>query len=219
MNSEDNLGRKLIEKYGWRQGLGLGKQNEGISTYVRVSKKRDTSGVGIAKDANTKLWNVAFWENMYNSAVTKCGDKGGDSSSSSDGEEKKDTAIATARASLAFGGMFVSASKTIDDDEEEDIEDLLSTGKKVSDWSSSAKGLYHGRVSGKLERIRKQEEQFVKKPQEDETEEPSEPKKKKDKKDKKDKKERKKRKSRDSDDDEEESEKRKKSKKQKKEKD
>eukprot|EP00475_Leptophrys_vorax_P023409 TRINITY_DN3203_c1_g1_i1.p1 TRINITY_DN3203_c1_g1~~TRINITY_DN3203_c1_g1_i1.p1 ORF type:complete len:279 (-),score=115.04 TRINITY_DN3203_c1_g1_i1:108-944(-) len=212
MEDSQDISRKLIEKYGWRQGLGLGKQNEGVSTYVRVSKKRDTSGIGIAKDPSTKLWNTAFWENMYNSAVSKCNDKDEESSSeeedskkkkekkvvqasimtthragiafqgmfvsssrnldeesSSDEDEKFATAkkvvqasiMTTHRAGIAFQGMFVSSSRNLDEESSSDEDEKFATAKKVSDWSSSkAKSLYHGRVSGKLERIRKQEEKW-----------------------------------------------------------
>lgn len=50
---------KLMMQMGWEEGTGLGKNKQGITTHVRVSKKNDTAGVGIndAKKAGAD-WTV-----------------------------------------------------------------------------------------------------------------------------------------------------------------
>ena len=37
--------KKLLEKHGWKEGMGLGKQNDGISQAVKVPLKMTTAGV------------------------------------------------------------------------------------------------------------------------------------------------------------------------------
>lgn len=54
MSNNDSIGSELSEfakkqmaKMGWSTGKGLGKTEQGITTHVKVKKKRDNSGVRI----------------------------------------------------------------------------------------------------------------------------------------------------------------------------
>ena len=41
---ENKLGQKLLEKYGWKKGKGLGAKEDGKQEHISVSKKNDTKG-------------------------------------------------------------------------------------------------------------------------------------------------------------------------------
>jgi hypothetical protein len=41
------VGQKLLEKLGWREGQGLGKEKNGRAEALEVKKKEDTRGVSV----------------------------------------------------------------------------------------------------------------------------------------------------------------------------
>jgi len=66
------FGDKVMSKFGWEQGKGLGAKEDGISEYIRVQKKKDTFGLGAR---NGPQWNEPYWENMLNDAFGTIGEK------------------------------------------------------------------------------------------------------------------------------------------------
>lgn len=40
-----SFARRQMEKMGWKDGKGLGKQEQGISTFVRINKREELTGV------------------------------------------------------------------------------------------------------------------------------------------------------------------------------
>jgi len=58
--------KKYLEKFGW-QGSGLGKNEDGIKTYIKVAKreKEDSRGVGMRDDFSKS------WEKMFDAAAKK----------------------------------------------------------------------------------------------------------------------------------------------------
>ena len=53
--------RRMLERSGWREGKGLGKDESGATTHVRVKKKDDTLALGFVKpavDAPPAWWSV-----------------------------------------------------------------------------------------------------------------------------------------------------------------
>jgi hypothetical protein len=43
---EDNIGRKILEKFGWSNGDGLGLNSDGIKTPIPITFKNDKRGLG-----------------------------------------------------------------------------------------------------------------------------------------------------------------------------
>lgn len=61
-----DFAKKQLEKYGWKEGQGLGKSNDGISKPIKAKLKFDTAGIG--HDAGKELVND-WWSGAYNSAL------------------------------------------------------------------------------------------------------------------------------------------------------
>ncbi|KAG5898520.1 hypothetical protein JTB14_038473 [Gonioctena quinquepunctata] len=61
-----DFARKELEKYGWTEGKGLGKKENGISKPLKPKLKFDNSGVG--HDVGEQFTNN-WWEKLFNSAA------------------------------------------------------------------------------------------------------------------------------------------------------
>ena len=40
-----DFAKKQMEKYGWSEGKGLGKKEDGIQKYIKVQKREEAAGV------------------------------------------------------------------------------------------------------------------------------------------------------------------------------
>ncbi|XP_036360928.1 PIN2/TERF1-interacting telomerase inhibitor 1-like [Octopus sinensis] len=45
-NDESKFGQKMLEKFGWKKGKGLGLREDGCKEHVKVTKKSDSKGLG-----------------------------------------------------------------------------------------------------------------------------------------------------------------------------
>uniref|UniRef100_A0A131YZI4 G patch domain-containing protein 4 n=1 Tax=Rhipicephalus appendiculatus TaxID=34631 RepID=A0A131YZI4_RHIAP len=55
-----SFARGLLEKYGWSEGKGLGKNETGIAKALKPKLKFDTAGVGHKIDLTSQWWSKAF---------------------------------------------------------------------------------------------------------------------------------------------------------------
>ncbi|KAG2193766.1 uncharacterized protein EV154DRAFT_549996 [Mucor mucedo] len=55
-----------LEKFGWENGEGLGKNKEGNVKHINVSIKNDKKGVGV----NGGNWEFAWWDHLYNKSAS-----------------------------------------------------------------------------------------------------------------------------------------------------
>ncbi|KAG2386522.1 hypothetical protein C9374_002266 [Naegleria lovaniensis] len=83
-SSLSGFGLKILGKYGFKTGEGLGRKGEGIKSHVTATKKFHESGMGIGADKEKKpnYW----WENAYNEKLISIKEKKRKSSSSSDSD-------------------------------------------------------------------------------------------------------------------------------------
>lgn len=51
-NDKSKFGLKMLQKMGWTEGKGLGKNEDGISEHVRVAKKSNNLGLGAKHDVS-----------------------------------------------------------------------------------------------------------------------------------------------------------------------
>ncbi|XP_075148018.1 G patch domain-containing protein 4 [Haematobia irritans] len=74
-----DFARKILGKYGWKDGDGLGKNNDGISKPLKATLKFDNAGFGAdqASDFNNHWWERVFNDAADNILVDK--DKRGES--------------------------------------------------------------------------------------------------------------------------------------------
>jgi Pin2-interacting protein X1 len=53
--------KKQLEKMGWSDGTGLGKKRDGITTHIKVKKRKDQEGIGAGKAAADKQASSEQW--------------------------------------------------------------------------------------------------------------------------------------------------------------
>jgi len=140
------FGERMLKQFGWQEGRGLGKEEQGMSSAIEIRKKEDQIGVGFGPDRN---WN-AWWESGFEEAVkgvrvaASHGDGSGDSSDDSSDDE---VYAGRGRSSLNRDGTVATGSAQ----ELRLLESLAKAGGRV------AAGRFGGR-DAKMERIRRQEE-------------------------------------------------------------
>ncbi|XP_039970807.1 G patch domain-containing protein 4 [Bactrocera tryoni] len=62
-----DFARKILNKYGWKEGDGLGKHNNGIVKPLKASMKFDNAGLG--SDQAASDFNNHWWERVFNEAA------------------------------------------------------------------------------------------------------------------------------------------------------
>ena len=61
----DDFAVKLLKKYGWSEGTGLGKHRTGITSAIQPGRKgRHANGVGFGADQFDP-----WWDRVYNTAA------------------------------------------------------------------------------------------------------------------------------------------------------
>lgn len=167
-----DFAKKQLVKYGWTEGKGLGRNEDGISTALKPKLKFDNSGIGHnLSDEFTNNW----WEKHFNSACQNIDVQ-------VDDDEVKINKISATEPSTSKSrfeyGSFIKTSKLTD----KGIEDYQrpSTSNSAPDvpiipltddelfaacgGRTAHKGARHGlKLNGKLSRIEKQEKILLKK--------------------------------------------------------
>ena len=68
-----SVAEKMLKKMGWSKGEGLGKDKQGISTHITVTKRKDDEGIGAEKiqaaEFGDTWWNGALEKTMYKMKV------------------------------------------------------------------------------------------------------------------------------------------------------
>jgi hypothetical protein len=65
---KSSFGFKMMSKMGWEEGKGLGKNEHGISSFIRAQKKQDQLGIG-AKASNDDTWHEA--QGLFNDLLSR----------------------------------------------------------------------------------------------------------------------------------------------------
>ncbi len=63
-----SFAKRQLEKFGWKEGQGIGKNLQGTTKVVFVSKKNNTAGIGSGSKAD--LFNP-WWNDVYAQAASR----------------------------------------------------------------------------------------------------------------------------------------------------
>ena len=61
------FGAKILEKFGWKEGEGLGKTKNGITEAIQIKRREENMGLG--KTKKEIMWNDKWWEQSYNNIL------------------------------------------------------------------------------------------------------------------------------------------------------
>ena len=61
------FGAKILEKFGWKEGEGLGKSKNGITEAIQIKRREENMGLG--KNKKEVTWNDKWWEQSYNNIL------------------------------------------------------------------------------------------------------------------------------------------------------
>merc|ERR1712000_317480 len=163
---------KWLQQYGWEEGKGLGRNENGIKESIKVARKSNTNGLG-AKGAQ---WGNDWWDRLYSGALNNM--------NASKEPEKKPKELKTASAPLLFGS-FAKAStlstlgkEEIDSDKEEESSSSSDEGEEPEETLRKQKSTHHmpdedvfaacnGMImrkyipKGKLERLAEQDKKYM----------------------------------------------------------
>lgn len=78
-----------MQKWGWKSGQGLGKNNQGRKTFIRTKLKMDKSGLGNDTNEINKS-DDPWWARAFNKTAKKIRKKAGESDVSSESESSSD---------------------------------------------------------------------------------------------------------------------------------
>lgn len=87
-NDKTKFGLKMLQKMGWTEGKGLGKNEDGVSEHVKVSKKSNNLGLGATRD----MTGAAGWNNTavsFNGVLEALGKAYGTGVSDQNGAKRK----------------------------------------------------------------------------------------------------------------------------------
>lgn len=80
-----SFGKKLLEKYGWEEGKGLGKDNQGVSKAINPVTQTTTKGIGSSTGGF-----VNWWDDLYSTTLSKININNSGNLKEREDTEKKD---------------------------------------------------------------------------------------------------------------------------------
>ncbi|CAD8096723.1 unnamed protein product [Paramecium primaurelia] len=66
---ESDYAMKLMQKMGWNQGQGLGKNKDGQTDCVQIERRADQLALGAQQYSLGQSWNDLWWEQSYSSSL------------------------------------------------------------------------------------------------------------------------------------------------------
>jgi Pin2-interacting protein X1 len=97
--------RRQMEKMGWSEGKGLGKKEDGLQSYIKVSKKDDNAGLGVAKvEATVHEVHDHWWHDGFSKHLKAFGPK---KSKKSKKQEKSET-LGASSAPPSYAELFAA---------------------------------------------------------------------------------------------------------------
>ena len=85
---KDSFARKQLEKMGWTEGTGLGKNRDGRVSHIKAKKREDSAGLGVEKVIINEM-NDVWWKDSVGSTLARLQEKKGEKKDSKKGEKSK----------------------------------------------------------------------------------------------------------------------------------
>eukprot|EP00929_Paragymnodinium_shiwhaense_P083582 TRINITY_DN445_c0_g1_i1.p1 TRINITY_DN445_c0_g1~~TRINITY_DN445_c0_g1_i1.p1 ORF type:complete len:140 (+),score=53.42 TRINITY_DN445_c0_g1_i1:115-534(+) len=67
---ESDIGKRILKKYGWEEGQGLGKLRNGTTDCLQATRREQKVGLGAEKRKAEDKWEN-WWADCYNSVASK----------------------------------------------------------------------------------------------------------------------------------------------------
>ena len=74
---KDSFARKQLEKMGWTEGTGLGKNRDGRVSHIKAKKREDSAGLGVEKVIINEM-NDVWWKDSVGSTLARLQEKKGE---------------------------------------------------------------------------------------------------------------------------------------------
>eukprot|EP00931_Biecheleriopsis_adriatica_P066620 TRINITY_DN40936_c0_g1_i1.p2 TRINITY_DN40936_c0_g1~~TRINITY_DN40936_c0_g1_i1.p2 ORF type:complete len:144 (+),score=42.90 TRINITY_DN40936_c0_g1_i1:45-476(+) len=65
---ESDIGKKILMKYGWQEGQGLGRLKQGRTECIQGTRREDKKGLGSEKRKTEDQWDN-WWGDVFNSVA------------------------------------------------------------------------------------------------------------------------------------------------------
>ncbi|CAK4632621.1 hypothetical protein LEN26_016528 [Aphanomyces euteiches] len=83
-----SFAKRQMAKMGWTEGKGLGKNEQGMATHIRVKRRDENMGVGVESKEKEDASNQ-WWYNVYNNVANKIVVEASDDESDAKSKKKK----------------------------------------------------------------------------------------------------------------------------------
>lgn len=84
-----SIAMKLMNKMGWKEGQGLGKEETGIASHIVINKRDDNVGLGLESAIEADAVHEAWWHSAYAGNLDRFKKKMKEKKSKSDKKDKK----------------------------------------------------------------------------------------------------------------------------------
>lgn len=162
-----NFARKQLEMMGWKEGKGLGKNEDGISKPLKLSVQKDCVGLGF--DRNTSSINTEVWFQEIDQAIVKARKKSKRKAEEEEGRDmeevsgqKYDNFVSSmgTKNDSKIGTNEVAAKEPKKKKKRKgiDLNQIYTKSNGITCHRSAHVGIT---MSGKMRRLQEQDEQFT----------------------------------------------------------